>query len=130
MFDRFSRSVFSKSKIDRTVCSRSIFWRTVFGRAMEVHEEQGNLQEWWIGTVESIGRECLWRNGVFIPLRFLFNLTLIFQDSLEDITVLVKRTSISGRKETRGFGKPLFHHGAMCSKLCTRSTRKRMTDGP
>jgi hypothetical protein len=62
---------------------------TVFGRTMEVHEKQGNLQEWWIGTVESIpgtyvGRECLWRNGVVIPLRFLFNLTLIFQDSLDN----------------------------------------------
>jgi hypothetical protein len=102
---------------------------------MEMHEKQGNLQEWWIGTVESIpgtyvGRECLWRDGVFIPLRFLFNLTLIFQDSLEDIIVLVNRTSINGRKETRGFGKPLFHHGLMYSKLCTNSTRKRTTGEP
>ena len=135
VFDKVGRSVGSRSVYDRTVRNTSVFSKTVFGRTMEMHEKKGNLQERWIGAVESIpgtyvGRECLWRNGVFIPLRFLVNLTLIFQYSLEDITVLVNRTSINGREETRGFGEPLFHHGLMCSKLCTNSTRKRKTDGP
>ena len=77
-----------------------------------MHEKQRNLQEWRIGCVENIpGRnvedEIHWR---IIPLMFLFILVFIFRDSLEDIIVLIKRTSDNGQMKTGGVGEPLFDH--------------------
>ena len=95
-----------------------------------MHEKQRNLQEWRIGCVENIPGtyvedEIQWRT---IPLKFLFILVFIFRDSLEDIIVLIKRTSDNGQMKTGGVGEPLFDHCSLRSYLCRNNTRE-MDDG-
>ena len=91
-----------------------------------MHEKQGNLQEWRIGCVENIPGtyvedEIKWR---IIPLKFLFILVFIFRDSLEDIIVLIKRTSDNGQMKTGGVGEPLFYHCSLRSYLRRNNTRE------
>ena len=91
-----------------------------------MHEKQRNLQEWRIGCVENIPGtyvedEIQWR---IIPLKFLFILVFIFRDSLEDIIVLIKRTSDNGQMKTGGVGEPLFDHCSLRSYLRRNNTRE------
>ena len=91
-----------------------------------MHEKQRNLQEWRIGCVENIPGtyvedEIQWR---IIPLKFLFIPVFIFQDSLEDIIVLIERTSDNGQMKTGGVGEPLFDHCSLRSYLCRNNTRE------
>ena len=89
-------------------------------------EKQRNLQECRIGCVENIPGtyvedEIQWR---IIPLKFLSILVFIFRDSLEDIIVLIKRTSDNGRMKTGGVGEPLFDHCLLRSYLRRNNTRE------
>ena len=91
-----------------------------------MHEKQRNLQEWRIGCVENIPGtyvedEIQWR---IIPLKFFFIPVFIFQDSLEDIIVLIRMTSNNGQMKTGGVGEPLFDHCSLRSYLCGNNTRK------
>jgi hypothetical protein len=47
---------------------------------------------------------------VIKPLTVLISLLLSGVHFLKDIIVLIGRTGINGRIETRGFGGPLFDH--------------------
>ena len=93
----------------------------------KMHEKQRNLQEWRIGCVENIPGtyvedEIQWR---IIPLKFLFILVFIFRYSLEDIIVLIKRTSDNGQMKTGGVrAEPLFDHCSLRSYLRRNNTRE------
>jgi hypothetical protein len=92
---------------------------------MKMHEKQQNLQEWRIGCVENIlgtyVEEIQWW---IILLKFLFILVFNFRDSMEDIIVLIKRTSDNRQMKTGGVGEPLFDHCSLCSYLRGNNTRE------